>query len=350
MRAYGYETKAVLPENQGIASWYNESEIDIEYIRSQPLRRRRPLFGQFIFLLYLIVDTIHLWKLIKDENIDIIHVNEVIYLQGLLAGKLSGAQTVCHVRAAFESRWIRKILSGITLFCSDRVVCVSERTYEVMFSEVGYDSDKVDVLHDGLPSPERFENYVDPMLFRESIGIQSDDFLVVCISKLVHTKGQDRLLEVVSSISDVEFAIVGGEVDGHKQYARQLAKRASSIPNVQLTGFYPDITEVLHSADIVVHVPRNDDPFPGVVLEAMISGNPVIGSNTGGIPEQIIDGETGYLISKRGGEEDLKKYIRMLYNNPDLCQSMGEKAKEIAYETHDPEAYFKSISQLYSGL
>lgn len=352
MRNLGYQTVAVLPDDGGIASWYEESNIQVEYMWSRPLRRRRSLVGQLVYLFQVFLETFQLMRLISDENVDIVHVNEVVYLPGLFAGKLSGARTVCHVRASFESNLIRKVLSGIVLVCSDRVICVSGRTADVMFTEVGYNREQIDVIYDGLPSPERFEDSTskDGETFRDSIEIGSDDFLVVCISKLVSHKGQDRVLEIASSVSDVTFAIVGGEVDGHETYAEELRERADSIPNVYLTGFYPDIVEVLAAADIVVHVPRYDDPFPGVVLEAMIAGKPVIGSRNGGIPEQIIEGETGYLIDDTQGTGDLIEHIRTLKKNPDLRRSLGENGREVAYQNYDSEMYFESISKLYCSL
>ena len=350
MREHGFETTAVLPEKDGIASWYQESDIPVEYMWSEPIRRRRSLFGQIVYLAHTFQETIRLWNLIRTKEIDIVHVNEIVYLPGLLAGKLSSARTVCHVRAAFESKWIRKSLSGLAILCSDRIVCVSERTAEVMFTEVGYGREQIDVIHDGLPSPERFEASIDENSFRSSIGVDPDDFLVVCVSKIVHGKGQDRLLDIAPSLPDIEFAIVGGEVDGHEKYAEELKEKASKISNLHLTGFYPDIAEVLHAADVVVHLPRYEDPFPGVVLEAMIAAKPVIGSKAGGIPEQIDEGNTGYLVEKKGGEVALKDCLCQLRDNPSSRRSLGQTAKEKAMENFSPTAYFENISILYNDL
>lgn len=350
IREYGFETMSVLPENGGITSWYDESDIPIKHMWSEPIRRRRSLLGQVLYTARALEETVRLWNLIRTEDIDIVHVNEIVYLPGLLAGRLSGARTVCHVRAAFESKLVRQVLSGLALLCSNRIVCVSKRTAEVMFTDVGYESEYIEVIHDGLPSPERFEEPIDGSPFRSSIGVKADDFLVVCVSKLVRSKGQDKLLDVASTLPSVEFAIIGGEVDGHEEYANELKGRARQIPNVHMTGFYPDVTEVFNAADVVVHLPRYEDPFPGVVLEAMTAAKPVIGSRVGGIPEQIVEGNTGYLVEKEGDEDTLGKHLRELRDNPEHRRSLGETAREMAIENYNPADYFEAISEIYDEI
>lgn len=353
MRNYGFETKAILPENRGIASWYIDSEIPIEYLWSEPIRRQRSLLGQLRYICLALITTVNLWLQIRREEIDIVHVNEIRFLPGLLAGAVSGAYTVCNVRICFESPLLRWIFGGIVYLLSDTVICVSNRTAEMMFESVGFTGDKVRVIHDGLPSPGRFEDLPEGDVFRDEFGIDDDDFLVVSVSKLVRNKGQDRILDAATQLpldDDVEFAIVGGTVKDHEEYAAELAERAEEIRNVQLTGFYEDLSEVLGAANALIHVPRHEDPFPGVVLEGMICKLPVIGSRSGGIPEQIDDGETGYLVPKEGGERQIADYISTLAVEDELCERLGEAGRQRAFEHFDMDEYFERIKEEYNTL
>jgi glycosyltransferase involved in cell wall biosynthesis len=350
----GWDTIAVLPDDEGIASWYRDAGLDIRYLWSEPLRVRRSLVGHLRYLLAAVWFTISLAYLVRREQVDVVHVNEIRYPFGLVAGKLGGATTVCHVRACLQSSIVRAILSRFVVLFSDEIMCVSNRTKEVMFEEVGIERDEIRVVYDGLPSPERFERQTDGSSFRDEVGIGDSSFLALQVSKLTRNKGQDRMLDVAERFfkedEDVEFAIVGGPVEGHEEYVEMLRNRASYLPNVHLTGFYSDIVPAIAAADVLVHVPRHDDPFPGVVLEGMTAGKPVVGSRSGGIPEQIVDGETGFLVPKTGGESTIAECLRHLREDESDRKQMGENAARHAFSAFPVEKHFDEIAAVYDRV
>jgi glycosyltransferase involved in cell wall biosynthesis len=69
------------------------------------------------------------------------------------------------------------------------------------------------------------------------------------------------------------------------------------------------------------------EPCPTVVMEAMACGRPVIGSKIGGLPELVVDGETGFLV-RPGDPIALERAITYLLSNPELRDKMGEAGKE----------------------
>jgi len=117
-----------------------------------------------------------------------------------------------------------------------------------------------------------------------------------------------------------------------------------------MTGFYPDITEALAAADVVVHVPKHEDPFPGVVLEGMLAGCPVIGARTGGIPEQIDHEETGLLVSAEDAPDEIADAIVRLCEDEAVREQMGERAAERIRSRFPPEAHFRSVSEVYERV
>jgi glycosyltransferase involved in cell wall biosynthesis len=78
----------------------------------------------------------------------------------------------------------------------------------------------------------------------------------------------------------------------------------------------------------------------------MLHGKPVIASNIGGIPEVVEDGVTG-LLFEPGNTESLARNIRYLWERPDLCQKMGEKARKKAMQKYCSEKYYKSLMDVY---
>lgn len=353
MREHGWETIAVLPDDDGIADCYHNAGIDVRHLYSKPLRLRRSPFEHILHLLHSFIEIIRLAILIRRENVSIVHINEISYVQALVSAKLGGARVVCHVRAGINSRLLRFTLGWITVLLADQVICVSERTRSWMFYNVGINRESIQVSHDGVPSPERFEDDIDSTGFREQFNINENATLVVSISKLTRIKGQSKVLDAVEQIEsehseeNIVFAVVGGEIDGHETYAQELKNRSTDLEKVTLTGFYPNIVEVLAAADIFVHMPGYEDPFPGVVLEAMLAGVPVIGKRIGGIPEQIDDGKTGYLVDDT---HELVQKIQKIHQSQETRDKMGDTAAQYVRNQYPPDDHFTDVNDMYCNL
>ena len=351
MRDFGYEVTAVLPSDEGIADWYDDSDIDTIELWSEPLRRRRSTLGQLTYLFFGLVATLRLAIYVRRNQIDIVHVNDVRFFPGIIAGTLGGARCICHVRANYESETVRSVLSKLILRFSDRVLCVSKRTREIMFEEVGLSTEQVDVLYDSVPDPERFEGDSDGRSFRAELDIDPEVPIVLNVSKMTANKAQDRVLDAAERVEDAVpnavFVLVGGVVEGHEDYADTVTQRAEELSSVRTAGFVPDVTEALAASDISIHLPRHDDPFPGVVLEGMLAGNPVVGSRSGGIPEQIDHGEIGYLVPKNDGVEEITERLVSLCENDRERQKMGEEAARRCRRIFSPKRFFKSLDGQY---
>jgi glycosyltransferase involved in cell wall biosynthesis len=87
------------------------------------------------------------------------------------------------------------------------------------------------------------------------------------------------------------------------------------------------------AADALLHAAKADN-FPCVVLEALACGTPVITTAIGGIPEQIVDEVTGFLVP-RGDSQMMAKKIQHLMNSPVLCRAMSEAAAKRARDKFD---------------
>ena len=78
------------------------------------------------------------------------------------------------------------------------------------------------------------------------------------------------------------------------------------------------------------------DMSPVSLLEAQILGKPVIATNVGGIPEEIVDGKTGFLV-KKGDHEDVISKISILFNDQDKANQMGINGMQFVKENFDWE-------------
>jgi glycosyltransferase involved in cell wall biosynthesis len=103
--------------------------------------------------------------------------------------------------------------------------------------------------------------------------------------------------------------------------------------DVRLLPFLKDpamVAEYYRASDVYAHAARAET-FPTVILEAMACGTAVVASAVGGIPEQVRDGSTGYLVGP-GDDAMLAERLAALESDPELARSMGERGQALALE------------------
>lgn len=345
-------------EGQGRAS---NSLVDTVKIRPYLTPRPHRPASLWRLLGYVFSSTravLRLARLIREEDIDIVHVNELFDITGLIAGRLARVKTICHVRVILEEpRWLRALLVLIATLFSHRIICVSQAVQEKMFPK-GRSSRKTVVIYDGGPDLETF----DPTLYdrssvRREFDLDSAEFVVGFVSKFTPNKGQDQLIKAAKQlneegITDIRYLLVGGAVPGHQAYhqlVKQLVNEYGLDDKFVFTGVRGDVPRLISACDVMVHIPVHHDPFPGVVLEAMAMEKPIIATRSGGIPEEFEDGISGILIPRRDPDR-LAEAILSLYRNKDKRRRMGKAAREYLTTHFSLEKHFGQIEQLYNAL
>ncbi len=108
------------------------------------------------------------------------------------------------------------------------------------------------------------------------------------------------------------------------------------------------VADYYRAADVYAHAAK-EDTFPTTVIEAMACGIPVVGSDVGGIPEQIDHGRTG-LLAAAGDSALFAAYVTTLLNNPGLRRSLGEQAAEVATQRFDLDTQVESFLVWYEQV
>jgi phosphatidylinositol alpha-1,6-mannosyltransferase len=166
---------------------------------------------------------------------------------------------------------------------------------------------------------------------RERLGLAGRP-AVICVSRMVPRKGQDTLIrawpQVRAEVSDAALLLVG---DGPYAGAlRRLARRLGVSDTILFTGPvpWPELPGYYDAADVFAMPCRTrraglDVEGLGLVyLEASATGLPVIGGDSGGAPDAILDGESGYVVSDLA--RAAARVIELL-NDPGKARAMGEK-------------------------
>jgi phosphatidylinositol alpha-1,6-mannosyltransferase len=166
---------------------------------------------------------------------------------------------------------------------------------------------------------------------RDRLGLAGRP-VVICVSRMVPRKGQDTLIlawpQVLTEVSDAVLLLVG---DGpYAPDLRRLARQVGVSDSVLFTGAvrWPELPSYYDAADVFAMPCRTrraglDVEGLGIVyLEASATGLPVIGGDSGGAPDAILDGESGYVV--RDGHSVATRIIELL-TDPDKARAMGEK-------------------------
>jgi glycosyltransferase involved in cell wall biosynthesis len=133
-------------------------------------------------------------------------------------------------------------------------------------------------------------------------------------------------------------------------YLRQQLTNISDY-SVRFNGFvgHNQLAPLLHQADVFVQPSIWGEPFPLSVIEAMAAGLPVVSSSVGGLPESVIDGETGLLVEP-DNPEALANGMLKLIENKELPRRMGDVGAARAKEHFSWEAVVVSLNSLYRAL
>ncbi|MFB7453928.1 glycosyltransferase family 4 protein [Streptomyces sp. NPDC056194] len=170
---------------------------------------------------------------------------------------------------------------------------------------------------------------------RARLGL-SDRPVVVCVSRLVPRKGQDTLIrampEILRRVPDAVLLIVGGgpyEKDLHR-----LAAETGVAGSVRFTGAVPwsELPAHYGAGDVFAMPCRTrrgglDVEGLGIVyLEASATGLPVVAGDSGGAPDAVLDGETGWVVRGESAEETADRVATLLLD-PELRARMGERGR-----------------------
>jgi starch synthase len=286
------------------------------------------------------------------EGADLVHSNTwYTNLAGHLAKLL---YQVPHVVTSHSlepmRRWKAEQLGGgyaLSSFCeqlalenADAVVAVSgQMRSDILASYPAIDPGRVHVIHNGIDSEVYRPSSETGVLDR--LGIAADRPIVLFVGRITRQKGIVHLLRAAQSIDERAQLVLCAAAPDTTEIAREFQELVSTLEQTRQGVFWvdamltrPELIQLLSRATVFV-CPSVYEPFGLVNLEAMACETPVVASQTGGIPEIVTEGETGYLVpvgsSGLSGEpkdpsrfaQDLAGRINSLIKNPSLARSMG---------------------------
>lgn len=185
-------------------------------------------------------------------------------------------------------------------------------------------------------------NFIDTKNTKLSLN---NDGYILYSGRLSYEKGLKTLIKAISLCNSVKLLIAGeGPLKGELEtMAENIAPKKGEFLGY-LNG--ERLQKIIGGAMFVVVPSEWYENFPYSILEAFTLGKPVIGSEIGGIPELVRDGETG-LLFEPGSTGDLAEKIQWMIDHPKERQEMGQRARELVEKECNPELHYEHLTGVY---
>lgn len=273
-------------------------------------------------------------SLARRERSEVVHAhNWSLFIEAAIAARRAAVPVLVHTvhgpylshapsRLGRAKRGLRHWLERRMAPRFRGIAAVSDSIARDVRDEIGLPGGLLLTIHNGIPDAEAAGN-----TRRTDRGGDAVTFLT--IGRLAAVKNQPLLLrafaEVRRTLPRARLLVVG---DGPERPALDALTVALGLGDaVSLTGFRTDISSFLSEADVFVLSSRHEG-ISIAVLEAMQAGLPVVATRVGGVPETVVDGETGLLVASED-EAALAAAMVRLGRGRDLRREMGQRGRAL---------------------
>lgn len=287
-------------------------------------------------------------ELVKQENFDLIFVNSCASCEVLIELKK-------HTKAKVILR-IPELEASIRKFCGletfseckklvDEYIAPSEATKKNLIENHNISNSKISVIYGSIPTID-YQKISISTNIRQSLGLSTDDFVVVGCGTADWRKGYDLFIQLANltnqmSESPIYFIWVGSLMENSEKINYDIDNLGLE-ELVFFVGEKTNVSDYMQSSDLFALTSR-EDPFPLVCLEASSFGKPVICfEKAGGMPELVSQIDSTLVIPHLDIESFSKKIIELKENANNRLE-LGNKFKEYVIANHDISIMAKQI-------
>lgn len=293
-------------------------------------------------------------KWLEQRNVSIIHCHKsgdilISALLNILSHRKSfftEHMGVTRPKKDLYHKWVYSHLS--------QIFSISDATYQRNIKSLPVTKEKISRLWLGTDIPSApIEEQKAINLIKDELNIPHQSVIVGNVGRVCSGKGQMELLEAFALLNEkhpaLQLLFVGGldAADGSdSDFVRQLRERISDLnlrDRVHLTGFRKDTVRMLAVMDIVC-LPNHNEAFGLTAIEAMAARKPIIGANTGALPE-ILEG-VALLIDPLSPRQIASK-VKLYIENPDLRFRNANLAQLRAKNEFSTEKHIYKLSKFY---
>ena len=293
---------------------------------------------------------IRLARRLRDLAPSLVHTHLLhADLYGTVAARIAGVPAIIssrHNDDPFRARWPLSFLLRIINRYTNRFIAISERVRAFTIKTEKVPTSVVDTVYYGLPVDEHNRQVIDA---RDEFGLPKGP-LVVCAARLTEQKGHKWLLRafrsVVDQLPETSLLLLG---DGPmRAYLEDTVVNLNLAQNVRFAGWRTDVMDILPSTDLFV-IASEWEGFGLSLLEAMSFSLPIVATDVGGIPEVVLDGQTGWLVESRDSDA-LAGSILAALRSPYKMLEYGQRGKLRLQNTFSVQRMIFDTEKIYNLL
>ena len=294
-------------------------------------------------------------KIFADELPDVIYLNSIVIPGILRAAAEFKAKVIVNV--------LESVADGYTGFRKNLIINYTKKWGDnfvfMLNSEAKKwgleNSENATVVYDFIET-EKFKQISNNNILINEYSIDNNSFLIGYLGRFTKAKGVHHLIRAVGMLKrrgyNFHLLLIGPVPQPtkrirKKQYIeelRELIKNESLENNITFTGEKTDVANTIAQFDLLA-VPFTEPHFSRLCGEAAAAGKVVIAFDIGGPGEEIINNETGFLISPFDEKEFADK-IEFLINNPETRKKMEKRALERADKVFNADNNFNKVIRL----
>ena len=280
--------------------------------------------------------------ILRAEKPDLVHAHMPISgFLARLAARIAGVPKVAytchgflfnHAASSVPRRGLSFVMEWLAARVTDVFLTVSEAEAR--------DARRLHIAHHA----EAVRNGRDPSVFcpdpaarariRAELLVPEDRVVIIAVSRLVWHKGYPDLAAAMRAVPEAELWVVGERLDSDRGADMAALLRDAGLGDrLRMLGYRGDIPALLAAADIFT-LPSRFEGLPMSVIEAMLTGLPVVATDVRGPAEQVVDNETGLLVPA-GDPAALGAALGRLARDADLRSRMGQAGRQRALERYD---------------
>jgi glycosyltransferase involved in cell wall biosynthesis len=284
---------------------------------------------------------------IRRTRCDVVYTNTVTTCAGAVAAKIAGKPHVWHIREfGFDDHGLnfdfgvgfsRRLVGWLSAACVANSRAVAEEYAPYLggtVPEVVYNSVEIASAGDGEPpeTPWRHQGAIRCMV----------------VGRLQPRKGQEEairgMVELGRANVPAELLLLGNADPEYRARLERVIDEHGLTDRVHVLPFSDSPAPLMHTADVILVCSRRE-AFGRVAVEAMKLRKPVIGTRSGGMPEVVQDGTTGFLYTP-GDTRELAARIAELWANPGTREAMGVEGRRRARSCFTREKYGRDVERI----
>jgi glycosyltransferase involved in cell wall biosynthesis len=335
----GWTAHVLVPGSGPLVEQLRARDVPVEHIPCGPYRSGGKSPADFLrFARDVRQQVREIDNRLRQERFDLIYVNGPRLLSAATRAVRDRAPVWFHAHSRIQQAYAVRAAGSSIRKVDATVVACSKSAAEPLRRYIA--PGKLHVIPNGTPD----------------LGFRPRGFggawTVGVVGRISPEKGQMDFLQAIALLKPefprVRFIVCGAPILPARKYFDRVQTLARSL-NVELSGWREDIASVFSELDLLV-VPSKEEAMGRVLVEAFSAGVPVVAFPVGGIPEVIIDGETGFLVSETTPQALAGRIRKLLNGDAETLQKIACNARRAWEQRYTVTAFQQRITNLMARV